>query len=368
MSEPRRRRAKDACDLAGSELDARLSQRVPIPRGPVVPVPIPGVENENQFPEPPGTGRNHLFEPLEDFMARAANLPDPAWLLEGLIPEVGQVWILGAPGCGKTWFALCVARLAARKGRDVFVVEEEGSTKGLHNRFRELGFEAAESARVSVAHAKGLKLGQRLEELIAAVKGADEPVLILDPMTALFVGDENATEDASQFRDQLGQLLRAHGRMLVLVLHHTSKGAERGDASTYAGRGSSVFTGAADLELLFRRRPVSKASGTISFGVSVAKPPRELEAPEPATLTIQLGTGELTHAPVGDEGDDRVRASITEVLRSAIEPMSKNGIAKSVGAKKQRVLKAIDSMVEDGALEKSGERYHLPAPTAEVAS
>lgn len=356
----------------GGLVDLVKKTRKPRTTKRVVPVPPltvgMGTAPIERFPEPGGTEGTTLLEGLGAFMDRTKNLPPPAWLVERVIPDVGQVWLIGVPGCGKTWLALYAAGVAAAKGRDVVIVEEEGGCRGLRDRINDLAFPIGVYKCVTVSIAKGVKLAkaEHLRELEAALRVAHDPVLILDPMTAIFTGNENETEDAGVFRDQLAVLMRAHPRTLALVLHHTSKGSERNGQTTYAGRGSSVFTGAADLELLLKKVAAPRGLGSVvSFDVSTAKPPRDREPAEPVRLTLTLGTGELAMEPLqGDVQPDLCRR-IREALATATDPQTKSQIIEAVRGGKQAVLKAVDSMWEDGELEKVGKGYRLLNPAAE---
>jgi len=45
-----------------------------------------------------------------------ANLPEPSWLVEGLLPETGLTLIAGKPKIGKSWLALSIATGIAHGG------------------------------------------------------------------------------------------------------------------------------------------------------------------------------------------------------------------------------------------------------------
>jgi hypothetical protein len=91
-----------------------------------------------------------LFEPLAVFLERAAKLPPPAWLLKDLVPDAGRIFIVAAPNAGKTFLAMVIGNTAAKAGRPVFMVLEEGGVRTTADRFRNLGFSPA--APVHVAH------------------------------------------------------------------------------------------------------------------------------------------------------------------------------------------------------------------------
>ena len=150
-----------------------------------------------RFQEPTGTtgNRPEVFESLGDFLTRAENEPPRTWLLPRIVPDRGRVMIVASPNAGKTWLALATAKAACALNREVFLVEEEGSLRGLADRLKALAFPV--DAQLRIAHLKALHLddrGQR-DQLSRLVAGSEAPVMILDPMTSLWRGDENDTKD-----------------------------------------------------------------------------------------------------------------------------------------------------------------------------
>lgn len=206
------------------------------------------------------------FETFLEFLERTNDLPPMSWLIDGLVPTVGQVWVIAAPGSGKTWCSFAIAKTAAVDGRDVFVIEEEHSERGLHDRLRNMAFTDECLDRIRLWHRKGLKVGDsKFNALVTAFASADRPVAIFDCLAAVLEGNENETQDASRFVDHMKRLLTSNPQGLVLVLHHVSKGVERAEGNmAMARRGSSAFNGAADIELRQRKVSSPKGSGVVS--------------------------------------------------------------------------------------------------------
>src|SRR5687768_17565472 len=133
------------------------SKGMPGPRG-AVPVPSVDPGAGNQFPEPSGTGGtgSSPFEPLAVFLERTKDLPPLSWLIEGVVPDSGNLLIVAAPGVGKTFLALVIAKTAAAAGRPSLLVLEEGRPRSMFDRFTALAFPP--DAPVFIAHRKGVRL------------------------------------------------------------------------------------------------------------------------------------------------------------------------------------------------------------------
>jgi AAA domain-containing protein len=82
-----------------------------------------------------------------------------SWLLANLLPDEGRLFIVAAPSAGKTFLAMVIANAAARVGRPVFMVLEEGGAGATAERFLSLGFDR--DAPVHIAHLKGVALADR---------------------------------------------------------------------------------------------------------------------------------------------------------------------------------------------------------------
>ena len=311
----------------------------------------PGSGNQR---EPEGTGPS--FDSLDAFIVRALSEPELTYLVPGLAPDRGRLLIVAPPNAGKTWLALAIAKAACSAGRKVFFIEEEGSLRKLGERLQAMAFPP--SSQFGISHLRGLKIDDRhvRSQLVRQLQNADAPVMVLDPMTSLWNGDENDTREANRLRAHLDELANANPSGLLVVLHHTSKAATNGDGHEInAARGSSVFAGWADVQL-----NLSHAQGPkdcISLLVLVAKN-RDGERGQRASVRIGLGSGEVTLEdclPSEDLGQ-RIRAA----LRDAPGGLTKNGITRCVRAKRASVLEQVDALVAEGGIVKAGDVYKLP--------
>lgn len=313
-----------------------------------------GTGSRNQK-EPSGTTLR--FESLDQFIARARLEPEVTFLLPNLVPDRGRVLIIAPPNAGKTWLALALSKAACAGGRTALFIEEEGSTRKLGERLEAMHFPAG--ARFELLHLASVKLDEARQRraLVERLRREVAPVLVLDPMTSLWSGDENETQAVNRLRGYLDELATANTAALVVVLHHTSKAAANGDGHEInAARGSSVFSGWADVMLNLSHAQGPK--GTIALDVKVAKN-RDGERGYRANVRIDLATGEVTLDDATEPADD-LDQRILEALKDAPGGLTKNGVTKSVKGQRATTLRRVDALVTEGRLVKVGDVFKLP--------
>jgi hypothetical protein len=340
----------------------------PRPRSGAVPVPPIGEGTGNRFPEPPGTAGTDLFEPLAAFLERTKDLPPLSWLIEGVVPDSGNLLIVAAPGAGKTFLALVIAKTAAAANRPVFLVLEEGRPRSMFDRFTGLAFPP--DAPVHIAHRRGIHLEDEAVRAQVAnhLRTHETPVLILDPFSSLFLGDENDTGAVNNAKEQIQALATINPRALIALLHHTSKAGERGEGPPiYAARGSTVLPGWADVQVNLTRENTPPRSGLVSFVAQVAKG-RDGETAQRYRFTISLGDGTVTVEDVSDAATQGKEEEVRKALASAATPFSKTRIANMVPGRRQEILRVIDSMATRGELRREGSGYVLAPDSKEGAS
>jgi hypothetical protein len=181
------------------------------------------------------------------------NLPDPEFLIEGMLVKDAFAVIFGPSGVGKTFLGLSIAFAVATRtswngkavnGGPVVYVSAEGRA-GLKDRSRALQQhnEWSDEPPFSFVTEPVNFLDQaQIIELINEIKKiAHEPALIIvDTLARCFVGgNENDARDMGLFIFGIDILRRATGAA-ILVVHHTGKNEKSGE------RGSSALRGAAD--------------------------------------------------------------------------------------------------------------------------
>jgi hypothetical protein len=301
------------------------------------------------------------FELLNDFLARTAAMPDPTWLVDRLVPDAGRLFIAATANAGKTFLCLAIAKAAARLGRPVYLVLEEGAAKPTGNRFRSLRF--PEDAEVYVLFQHGFTLAQHTkalaERLHAGLEGP-APVVVLDPFASIFAGNENAAEDIGAAVAMLNELVRADPRVLLIVPHHTSKAGERDEVGTpmHAARGSTALPAWADVQLNLKHVPTPQGAGLVEFDALMAKN-RDGERDYTYRVTIALGTGEVSQQIVTEAKREKKAADLRERMISFVKesniPLTKNKICDGIaGGGRAEKLQLIDDLTTEGVFKNDG--------------
>jgi hypothetical protein len=180
-------------------------------------------------------------------------LPDPEWLIEGILPRDALGVLYGEPGAGKSFLALDWAAHIADgqrwfdldvKGGNVIYVCAEG-TAGLKLRVR--AWRKSHTGDLTGLHfltrAVNMLDNNEVAELVRAVRSAKvEPrLIIIDTLARCFGGgDENGASDMGTFVASTDELRANFPGATVLVVHHTGKDPNRGE------RGHTALRAAAD--------------------------------------------------------------------------------------------------------------------------
>jgi len=182
------------------------------------------------------------------------NLPDPAWLLEGLLPQGALAELYGKFAVGKSFLALDWALSVAagvpwlgrpvKLGGAVYVSAEGGA--GLKKRIAAWRTEHTEAdlsrfrailVPVIILEPTPVKL------LIESIKDelGDPALVVIDTLARCFGdGDENSAADMGKFVFGTDWIKAKFPGATVLVIHHSGKKANQGD------RGSNALRAAAD--------------------------------------------------------------------------------------------------------------------------
>lgn len=258
-------------------------------------------------------------------------LPDPEWLLEGLIPARGFAVLYSAPGLGKTFLALdwslSIASLPKWRGRKVgsgavVYVAAEG-VAGLKQRVaawkqvndRE-GQELGVYFLVDSLPVPDLGAVAAFSRAIATRLGADPRLIVLDTLArTMGGGDENATQDMGRFIAGVDFLRRVTGAA-VLALHHSGWNETR-------ERGNSSLRGAADTMM----------SLTPKDGSLVLEVTKQKDAQPTDKIRLRLHKVAQSCVLLGEEGITMPRTSLTANQRKLLEALrdtdTSDGIASA---------------------------------------
>ncbi len=232
----------------------------------------------------------------------------PDWLLRGMLERDTFALVFGDPGCGKSFLAIDWAcRIATQtpwrgnsvQGGTVVYVAGEGQ-QGFGRRIRAWSeFNGVDIAGIPlfVAPAVAIPNPADLVALAGAIDaGAGRPVLIVvDTLARCFGGgDENSTQDMSQFVSACDAIRRRYG-CTILVVHHTG----HGDKSR--ARGAIALKAALDAEYRLDNNDHLLLTAT-----------KMKDAETPPPLTMELVTVELPGL-VDEHGNPITSAAINVV-------------------------------------------------------
>jgi AAA domain len=226
------------------------------------------------------------FCSMDDLM----NQPEPRWLIPGVVPT-GLGFLIGAPGCGKSFFLLELANAVARRipllghpdlrpdcdGWVLALIQEAVPSWG--HRFRAyLDYHELDPNENFVYAQRPLNLGLKKtwEDLQDALDQEIEArdslpsLVIVDTLSASIPGlDENSQAAVTPLTSHLSGW--ASEGMTVVVSHHTVK-----YGNTY--RGSSVLEGSCDWMLSLKQKGKARELESIKL--------RDAESISPVSFTI----------------------------------------------------------------------------------
>lgn len=213
-----------------------------------------GDEETTQQTKPTGGMRGRRVGKLTLLTDKDAQNATPRdYYLKGLISPAEMSVIYGEPGCGKSFFALYLARAIAQDRRvfgkrvhqtNVVFLALEGVT-GFENRLRAQIITTNEAdgffyiaQPINLFSDKGAQ-----EDVIQAVGLTGAGLLVIDTLNrALADGSENDPADMGRFIQSIDAIRAATG-CHVMIIHHCGKDQGRGM------RGHSSLLGAADVVL-----------------------------------------------------------------------------------------------------------------------
>ena len=208
-------------------------------------------------------------------------LPDPTWLVDGILPEKCLAMIYGLPGGYKTFFALEMI-LSLAHGVDVLdrfksvaeipvaYLSPEG-TSGLKLRLR-AWMDAHEITKlrntVIARYAWPLNETEEMQDMVRklAATAIKPKVLVIDTLARNFSGDENSTKEMSNFANNCAEIGKEL-EIAIIIVHHSGKDIAKGP------RGSISLLGAVDTAI-----EVSKADGIATIRCRKQKDGDEFDA------------------------------------------------------------------------------------------
>jgi hypothetical protein len=316
------------------------------------------------------------FQTAAEFLAQT--FPPIRWLYLDLVPAESVTVIMAAPNAGKTFWALdVVAQVvvkAAREGKHVWVVEEEGTGAALQWRLSRAmaaaGVSASDPAASHIHIAwntgRSLRNAGHLSTLAQECHGAE--LIVLDSLSALAGGiDENSSKDMAEIAQALNALKIA-AACAILALHHMTKAAWPDGVAPRLEhmRGHGALPGRADTVIALV--PLECDATEVRAELHCVKQ-RDGSKPKARTIAIAM-TGAA--AVVTMEDKESVAGSTKAVAVEADTltriPVDAPGVSKTFlenvvrGHRAQEVRRAVDRLVDAGKVVRTPSGRYVRTP------
>ena len=216
----------------------------------------PEVVKRKAFRDPEASAAMPLFRTLS--LDELENLPDPEWIVDGVIPADAMVTVFGAPGSTKSFFALDIAcSIAAgeafneanvNKGKVIYCVGE--GLCGMKWRIEawklahpNADYEALNENLIILPRAVMLLDKTESAMLVNTAEAINEETplraFVIDTWArSLTGGDENSAQDVG-VAINICETVRAKTKASPIIIHHTGADGTR-------ERGSTALRGATD--------------------------------------------------------------------------------------------------------------------------
>lgn len=275
----------------------------------------------------------------------AADLPDPTWLVEGLLPE-GLTILAGRPKIGKSWLALQVAHAiccggqalerTAVQGRVLYVALED-SPKRIQKRMREQSWTAAEAENLTVCMAADF------DALRLHLGTGEFDMAVVDTIGRLMIGlgkDQNDNGDLTEIFAGLQALALDTDTSVVVVEHHTKH--RTADVIDDVAGATAKAACADTIMGLYRERGQQEANFRIVG--------RDVEEQE---IAVAFDAYTMTWVPTGGEqaGANRKHAvAVMDACRGATW-MTAAQVAAAANINKMAAGRTLKDLAEAGVVE-----------------
>jgi hypothetical protein len=245
------------------------------------------------------------LESLTDKGLRA--LPDPEWLVDGLIQKNTITFLAGPPGMGKTFCTIHLTRALAsglnffgretKKAKTLYVVAEGASSFKLRIDAWDQKFGLYTPVKDGQIHylARGVNLSipEQVDRLRDYFKDGDFDLLVIDTYSQLSgVTDENGAAENATVMNSLRSIREVKDGASVLVVHHPN-------AVGTKLRGSTTLLGNADTVIMLKsdgagyfKLSTHGPDGKQKDGAPITISKLKLEPSGPSVVVIQDGARE----------------------------------------------------------------------------
>jgi hypothetical protein len=304
----------------------------------------------------------------EAFLAR--EFPPDEWLIDGLLPANQLSVLFAGPSVGKTFTALDWGYRVAASGRNVLVIEAEGSGAKFQTRLRRAraAHDPIEGSVRIVFRPVGFSFTDpdHAAWLVKQAKDLECDLIVIDSMSALTDASEN--EEMRAIAEALRDIQTTIGNCALLVLHHMVKEAWKpGQRPTLASlRGPGPLAAALDTAIALTPDP-KPVGGVVRFTLWVMKHRDEAQGAAFAVEILMTGpTAIVTMQPYEAppprearpaERAGAVKAKVLDLL--AKKPDSASGLARSLHVQKETALKLVAEMEAEKTIVHIGSKWHV---------
>lgn len=297
--------------------------------------------------------------------AEFAATPSARWRVKGVLPESGLAMVYGAPGSGKSFFALDLCALIARgqawrgrrttQGRVAYVAAEgcAGFAVRMRAYLKANGLDRLDGLGVIGETPNFFTSSGDHHALAEAVQvwgGAD--VIVVDTLAASSSGaDENTAKELGAVLGKLGKLQAATGALVILI-HHSGKDESKG------ARGWSGLKAAVDTEIEVSR-PNDEEPGR------VARVTKQKDGESGAVFPFRLERVELGVDADGEPITSCVVEVIDEIPRKRAKTAGVAAARRPRGQWKRMafdIVEARRTVAFDEVVDKVAEEMPAPEP------
>lgn len=267
------------------------------------------------------------------------------WLKKGLLPLPNLTLVAGAPKCGKSWFAMGMARDIASEGNVVVYIANEDNERRLKDRYAKISdFASPNLIFISgLSSEKPLPKGDAAHDFIRAVK-AKYPNL-----KCIFIDTIQAIRDPKQ-KDHYGVVEAEFGKLrklaheldiTIVAVHHTKKKTDFETEPLDDVLGSQAIVATVETILILQRVVGSQDIDLFITGKDV----------------VQQDDYRLCWTDAGfSDPQDRTYASLGPIQQQIVKfvksqpSCTQTAIVEGLGKSKQQVYEAVNRLIELGII------------------
>ena len=184
------------------------------------------------------------------------------WLKDKLLPIPNLALIVGAPKCGKSWYAMGLARDLVADGHRVLYIANEDSERRLKDRYSKISFQQSDKLifLAGLDSGRSLPRGEQALDFLKACKVSypDLACIVIDTIQA--VRNPVLKQDYASVENEFSTLRKlAHDLdITIIAVHHTKKKTDFETEPLDQILGSQAISATVETVLVLQRTPRSQ--------------------------------------------------------------------------------------------------------------